>query len=335
VLSLFEKDLVERFAQAPVLARLLERDGITHVHAGFVHAPGSLAWLVSELTGIPFSVATHAKDLVHSPPRLLRRKLAAARLVFTCTRHNVGEIERVCGAAGIGRLHHVYHGTDLTRFRFGPCGKANPPLVLSVARLVEKKGLEDLIRACGVLRDRNRKFQCRVVGAGPLRPRLTRLIGQLRLDGIVTLEGELDQEEVIRWYYQAKVMVLPCVVTGNGDRDGIPNVLVEAAACGVPIVSTMVSGVPELVQHGRTGLLAPPHEPQALAESIDALLQSPVLREGLRINARTKVEEEFDVQRNAARIGQQLRDAMGLAGPGLDAHARPGWRSYEGAKQLS
>jgi glycosyltransferase involved in cell wall biosynthesis len=311
VLALVELDLLERFVQAPCLARLLERDDIGHVHAGFVHAPGSLAWLVFLLTGTPFSVATHAKDLYHSPPRVLRRKLADARVVFTCTRYNVDHLERLCGPAGF-RLRQVYHGTDLRRFRFGPCALASPPLVLSVARLVEKKGLDDLIRACAVLRDRGRSFQCRIIGGGVLRPRLEELVCELGLEGRVTFQGALDQEEVIAAYPQAAVMVLPCIVTSDGDRDGIPNVLVEAAACGVPIVSTRVSGVPELITHGQTGLLVPPHNPAALAESVDAVLQSPSLRERVRANARTRVEEEFDVDRNARRVGQELRDLVAV-----------------------
>lgn len=310
VLATVDLDLVERFVQAPCLARLLERDGITHVHAGFVHAPGSLAWLVFLLTGMPFSVATHAKDLYHSRSRELRRKLADARVVLTCTRYNVDHLLRICGPAGVRRLRQVYHGTDLDRFRFGPYALARPPLVLTVARLVEKKGLGDLIRACALLRDRGRQFQCRIIGSGVLKLRLERLVSELDLDPLVTLEGPLDQEDVVAWYHQAQVAVLPCVVTSDGDRDGIPNMLIEAAACGVPIVSTPVSGVPELIEHGRTGLLTPPQNPAALAEAIDALLQSPLLREGLRLTARSRVEEGFDVRRNALEIGQELQAVM-------------------------
>lgn len=330
--ALADLDLLERFVQAPLLARLLERDDITHVHAGFVHAPGSLAWLVFQLTGIPFSVATHAKDLYHSPPRLLRRKLADARLVFTCTRHNVQHLERLCDPSGLRRLRQVYHGTDLTRFHFSPYAPANPPLVLAVARLVEKKGLDDLIRACALLRDRGRRFQCRIIGGGVLKPRLERLVRELDLGPLVTLEGPLDQEDVIAWYHQAQVAVLPCIVTRDGDRDGIPNTLIEAAACGVPIVSTPVSGVPELIEHGRTGLLAPPQDPDALTEAIDALLQSPLLREALRVKARTRIEEQFDVRRNALEIGQALRDVMAIGTRPEDRRALAS-RGYAGVDQ--
>jgi glycosyltransferase involved in cell wall biosynthesis/Ser/Thr protein kinase RdoA (MazF antagonist) len=315
VLMSGDADLVACFLRAPCLLRPLSRDGVEHLHAAFIHAPASAAWLVHGIAGIPYSVATHAQDLYHSRPALLRRKLADARLVFTCTQYNVEHLRRNCHGQQLTRLRRVYHGTDLSRFQFGPYGLASPPLVLAVARLVEKKGLDDLIRACGVLRNRRRQFRCRIVGGGVLRDRLQSLIRQESLEKLVSLEGEADQGEVLYWYRQAKLLVAPCVVTSDGDRDGIPNALVEAAACGVPVVSTPVSGIPELVQHGRTGLLVPPHDPLALAEAIDALLQSPELREELRVRARTLVEAEFDLHRNALTIGRELRDVMTLTSP--------------------
>ena len=305
--------LFRRFIQAACVARLLDRDRIDHLHVGFVHAPGSVAWLVHLMTGMPYSVATHAKDLYHSRPRLLRRKLSAARLVLTCTRQNVTHLKRVCRGVDLAQLRQVYHGTDLQCFTFGPCGLANPPLVLAVARLVEKKGLDDLVRACRVLRDRGRVFRCRIVGAGILRSRLEGLIGELGLETIVSLEGEADRDEVRAWYRQATVLVAPSLVTGDGDRDGIPNVLAEAAACGLPVVSTTVSAIPELVKHGKTGLLVPPANPVVLADAIDELVQSPRLRERLRTNARALVEEKFDLRSNALKIGDELRRVM-LAG---------------------
>jgi len=312
VLMRRDPELLQHFLQAACLVRLAARDRIGHLHAGFVHAPGSVAWLAHEISGITFSLATHAKDLYHSPPSLLRPKLAAARRVFTCTRYNIKYL-RTLRSGPADWISQVYHGTDLTRFRFDRCGLADPPLVLAVARLVEKKGLEYLVRACALLRDRGRVFRCRIVGTGPLRDRLAALVRDLQLDAVVSLEGALDQEDVLRWYRQATVFALPCLITDDGDRDGIPNVLVEAAACGVPIVSTPVSGVPELVTDRETGLLVPPRDPAALAGALETLFDSPALRESLRLKARARVEAELDLRRNAREIGRELR---ALVSPG-------------------
>ncbi len=315
VLVAGDRSLFKHFVQAGCIARLLERDNIRHLHVGFVHSPGSVAWLVHLITGVPYSVATHAKDLYLSHPRLLRRKLSAARLVLTCTRHNAEHLQRQFQDLDMSHLRQVYHGIDLLRFQFGPHGLANPPLVLAVARLVEKKGLDDLVRACRVLCDRGRVFRCRIIGTGDLRPRLERLIRDLGVEAIVSLAGEADQDEIRFWYRQARVLVSPCLVTRDGDRDGIPNVLAEAAACGLPVVSTTVSGIPELVKQGKSGLLVPSADPRSLADAIDALVQSPLLREQLRVNARALVEEEFDLQRNALKIGDELRRVMVVTSP--------------------
>ena len=304
-----DSEMIERFTQAGCLARRLEEDGVTHLHAGFVHSPGSVAWLASAMTGLPFSLASHAKDLYHSPPALLRKKLSAARVVFTCTRYNITHLKRLAEGEPI-HVRHAYHGTDLSRFQFGPYAQSKPPVVLAVARLVEKKGLDTLVRACARLRDRGRDFRCHIIGDGPLRKPLSDMIRKYKLSRVITLEGSLDQSEVLTWYRRATVFALPCVVTVDGDRDGIPNVLIEAAACGVPLVSTPVSGIPELIEEGVSGLLVPPHEPDELANALDELLRSVVLREKLRVNARARVVKAFDVRRNAVAIGQELCAVM-------------------------
>ncbi|MCI0588616.1 MAG: glycosyltransferase family 4 protein [Planctomycetes bacterium] len=314
VLASFDRDLLERFVQAGEVARLARRDGVRHLHAGFVHFPGSVAWLVHRLTGLPFSLATHARDLALSKPSLLRRKVAAARLVLTCNGYNVPALEALAGPGGTARLRHIYHGADLERFRFEPCGLADPPLVLAVGRLVEKKGIDDLVSACALLRDRGRRFQCRIIAGS--RDRWNEIEAQiraLRLESAVLLDGPLDQEEVRGWYREASVFALPCRLGSDGDRDGVPNVLVEAAASGVPIVSTPVSGIPELVRDGETGLVVPPRDPSALASAIERLLESPELRARLREGARALVEERFDLRRNGAFVAREL---LGAADPG-------------------
>jgi glycosyltransferase involved in cell wall biosynthesis len=176
---------------------------------------------------------------------------------------------------------------------------------------VKKKGLDHLIAACGLLRDRGRRFQCRIVaGSRDLWNELTTQIRDLGLSSSVVIEGPLDQEEVRKLYPQATVFALPCVIADDGDRDGIPNVLVEAAAAGVPIVSTAVSGITELVVDGDTGCLVPPRDPVALGAAIERLLDSPDLRAGLRVRARARVEERFNLRRNAVLVANELALSM-------------------------
>lgn len=307
VICSLDRDLLERFVQAGELARRLRRDGVEHLHAGFVHYPGTVVWIVHRITGMPFSLATHARDVYLSQPKLLRKKLAAARVVFTCTAYNVPNLQALAAPHGIRRLRHIYHGTDLERFRFGPHGLADPPMILSIGRLVKKKGLDHLIAACGLLRDRGRRFQCRIVaGSRDLWHELTAQIRDLDLAKSVVLDGPLDQDEVRKLYPQATVFVLPCLIAEDGDRDGIPNVLVEAAAAGVPIVSTPVSGITELVVDGDTGCLVPPRDPGAIAAAIERLLDSAELRAGLSARARARVEERFDLRRNAVLVANEL-----------------------------
>jgi glycosyltransferase involved in cell wall biosynthesis len=322
-----EWGLIARLPQAASLVRALERDGVTHLHAGFVHAPGSLAYLVSRLTGRPYSVATHARDLYRASTALLRKKLTAAQVVFTCTRYNVGHLQRLGTSRAPIRVRHVYHGTSLERFKFGPCGGSEPPVVLAIARLVEKKGLDDLIKACALLHARGRRFTCHLVGAGDNRAALVEQVRELGLEHMVNFEGAVDQDTVLGWYRRATLMALPCRVARDGDRDGIPNVLIEAAACGLPIVTTPVSGIPELIADRQTGLLVPPRDPTALAGAIDLLLHSRDLRDRLRVNARRKVEATFDLRRNALVIGRELRAVMtrksGVTDVGTGFRARP------------
>lgn len=327
VLASFDLDLLERFVQAGALARLVRRDGVRHLHAGFVHFPGSVAWIVHRITGLPFSLATHARDVYLSRPGLLGKKLSEATVVFTCNRYNLPNLEALARPHGAARLKHIYHGADLERFAFAPCGLADPPLILAVGRLVEKKGFEDLIAACALLRERGRRFQCRIVAGSRDRwDQIQARIRELDLAASVEVEGPLDQDEVSRWYRQATVFALPCLLASDGDRDGIPNVLVEAAASGVPIVSTPVSGVPELVRDGETGLLVPARDPRALAAAIERLLDSPELRARLARAARAHVESSFDLRRNGAAVAREFRRAVdpeaGAAARELETAAR-------------
>lgn len=296
-----------RFAQTLLLARAVHCDGIRHLHAGFLHAPATVVSKMHRLAGTPYSAAAHGQDLYRPDPEELRRKLGRARFVMTCTDYNRRYLESLLGAE---RVRHAYHGVDLERFRFGPHATDQPPVVLSVARLVPKKGLDTLIESCALLHRRGRVFSCHLVGTGELEDDLRAMVRSRGLEDFVLFEGPLEQQAVREWYHRATLLVLPCRIMPDGNRDGLPNVIVEAAASGLPIVSTPVSGIPELVRHEETGLLVEPSDSAALAGAIERLLDDAELRERLRTSARRIVEERFDQRRTTKAVGDELRSVL-------------------------
>ena len=218
-------------------------------------------------------------------------------------------------------MHLIYHGIDLTSFPFQGCcrTKSNAegnslasdpvPLVLCVARLVPKKGLKDVISAGAILRSRGVPFRCAIVGEGPLRADLSRQIEQLGLEGVVSLLGAMPHDRLIPIYQRANVFALSPQIAEDGDRDGIPNVIAEAMAAGVPVVSSRVSGIPELVEHGKTGLLVESGDAAGLADAIERLLRDPAMCRELAVAARRKIETSFECWETAKALHALLAAA--------------------------
>ncbi len=266
-----------------------------------------MAWLASTITGLPFSFTGHAKDLYTeelNPAGLLARKTAAARFVVTCTEANRTHLE----ALGTGTpVHVVYHGlsTDFTDLTEGALDRVPPPTlrILGVGRLVPKKGFDTWVEACALLRDAGVPFHAVIAGeSGESEAQVRALVAARGLADVVQITGPLTAAQLFAHYRTASVMSLACRVTDDGDRDGIPNVLVEAMACGTPVVSTAVSGIPELVQDGVTGLLVPPEDPAALATAWRRVADDPALAARLSAAGRDTVLERFDGDRLAGRL---------------------------------
>jgi glycosyltransferase involved in cell wall biosynthesis len=299
-------NFIKQFLQAGFIAlAVLESGRIRHLHAHFCHAATEVAMLASRMCGVPFSFTAHAKDIYRqdmNPGDLLPLKLRRARFAVTCTRANQIYLDRLRPPQT--QLHAVYHGLDLSQFvPSANSAKFAKPLILSVGRLVEKKGFDVLIEACRLLKDKGYKFQCRIIGgAGTEQAKLKSLIEALKLAEIVTLQPAMTQEELLAEYEQATMFALPCRVLADGDRDGIPNVLVEAMAMKLPVVSTPVSGIPELIENGMNGLLVPSQNPVELAAALEGLLNDAALRIRLGEAARQTVCREFDGQQNVLRL---------------------------------
>ena len=297
------------FARAGYLATLIKKAGVTHIHAHMAHTATQVTMLVGMLTRVPYSFTAHAYDIFTAKPADLRTRIDAAEFVVTCTRSNLDYLERLAGSGQSDKIRLHYHGVDLEKFSATPHRpNESPPLILAVGRLVEKKGFPDLLQACALLKARGKFYRCLIIGEGPDRKSLTKLIKRLGLEGIVDLPRAMSQEELIEVYRQATIFALPCRVLQNGNRDGIPNVLLEAMAVGIPVVSSAVSGIPELIASGEDGLLVPERGVEELAEALEQLLDNPALRARLASNARATVFERFDARAHVRALACLFRE---------------------------
>jgi len=282
------------------LAGIMSADGVDHIHAPWANGPATAAWVVSGLTGIPFSFSGRAHDL-YPPDGALPDKMAAAAFIRTNTRLNQSYLAGLCPHLA-DNVVNIYNGVSLTP----PAGVrpvGQPPFrLLAVGRLVAKKGFPVLMEACRLLADRGLEFRLTLAGEGPERKNIQALIDRHGLANRVSLLGAVPHGEVARLMAAADLLVTPSVIAPSGDRDGIPNVILEALLCETPVVATAVSGIPEVIRDGDTGWLTAPGDAPALAEAVLAALAEPA--EARRRGARGGdfVRREFDSQKNYARL---------------------------------
>jgi glycosyltransferase involved in cell wall biosynthesis len=277
--------------RSTALASTLLRLGSPPMYIHFAHKPATIGRFAARLAGVPYGLSCHAKDIWLTPPPELAAKVQDAKVVLTCTA--AGEKQLTLAAAGATPVLHVHHGVDV-KVTTDRRAQSGAPRILTVGRLIEKKGHDTLIRAAAVLRDRGVQFSLRIAGEGVEWPRLQRLVHALDLAPHVTFLGPLTPAEVHAEYRAAYVFALACRTLANGDRDGLPNVLLEAMARGLPIVSTQQEGVCEAVEDGRSGLLAPADDVPCLAAALERILLEPGLARDLGAGARAAVIERFD-----------------------------------------
>jgi glycosyltransferase involved in cell wall biosynthesis len=251
--------------------------------------------------GISYSLFAHAND-IYVNPVLLPEKIQHASTVATCTEYNRAHLAALTPEHYSRPIELIYHGLDLERFHPPKRRPMNQPRLLSVGRLCEKKGYTYLVQACRELRDRGYAFACDIIGDGPQRDELQSLIDALQLTDTVRLRGALPHQRVLAYYERATVFVLACVQAGDADRDGIPNVFLEAMAMRLPVIGTQLSGIPELIQDRVNGLLVPPGDADALADGIARLWEDPALAIRLAEEGRATVERDFDIEKNIGRL---------------------------------
>ena len=294
------------------LARELEREGVTHLHAHFGFVPSSVAWFAAHLAGIPWSVSVHAWDIFVNRS-MMPEKLLAARRVVTCTDFARDWLIERYPSLRRDRVVTVHHGIEVARFEAAPL-PGGPPRFVAVGRFVTKKGFGVLLRAFAHVRaalshevpghegDSGGEASLTLVGDGPERPRLESLARSLGLGESLRMTGALSQRCVREEMARSRCLVVPSVRGRGGDMDGLPNVALEAMAAARPVVGSRLSGIPEAVEHGRTGLLAPPGDDEALARAMLTLVRDRSLAARMGEAGRSAVEEHFTLERSAAAL---------------------------------
>jgi glycosyltransferase involved in cell wall biosynthesis len=298
------------FAKSVRMARQMQRSGVQHLHAHFATHPAVAAFIVHRLTGIPFSFTAHGSDL-HVDRTMLAQKVRAAEFVVTVSGFNRDVIVKECGAWAAAKVQVVHCGVDLAYFAAGNGRRANGSdpqhaagdqsalRIVCVASFEEVKGHRYLIEACQRLRGRGVALRCDLIGEGPEQAAVAAQVQDLGLTDVVQFHGPRPRHEVLDFLRSADVKVLASVPTRGGKREGVPVVLMEAMACEVPVVSSRLSGIPELVEDGVSGLLVEPRDVDALVEALARLAADPALRVTLGREGRRKVEREFDLRANA------------------------------------
>jgi len=287
--------------QAVRLAEHVRERKINHLHAHFATAAATVAQMAARIADISFSVTMHAKDIFHESvdPADLESKIADSRFVVTVSEFNR---DYLAGKFGFQeKIHCIYNGLDLDLFQFHPPTDGSKK-ICAVGRLVPKKGFTHLIEACRILSENRVDFTCDVIGSGELESDLNNQITSSGLQDQVKLLGPLPQNIVLEKICASTVLAAPCVVGPDGNRDGLPTVITESLALGTPCISTDVTGIPEIIRHGKTGILVTQGSATELADELNRLLSDQKLCLALAQNARQLVESEFDGKNNVARI---------------------------------
>jgi len=296
------------------LAQLVVENDIDCLHAHFASRAGHVVALASRLAGVPYSITAHAKDIYHDEvdQEVLRWKIAGASFVVTVTDFNLRHLrELVADIPGAPeKIVRLYNGVDLERFEACEPADLPRPRLVSVGRLVEKKGFHHLVEACRALVDRGYDFDCVIVGGGEKEESLKAKVASLGLEDTVHFAGSVTTEEVGDYLRESTATVLPCIVGGDGNVDALPTVLLEAMATARPLVSTALSGIPEIIDDGENGYLVEPGDVAGLTDAIARLLDDPARAAAMGVAGRKKAEELFSLRVNAGRLRDMLRQGQ-------------------------
>ncbi|HEX6640963.1 MAG TPA: glycosyltransferase family 4 protein [Thermoanaerobaculia bacterium] len=290
------------FPKSVFLAKQLEREGIRHLHVHWASHPATLALIVSKFSNITYSITAHAHD-IQVFRNLLDWKIAEARFVRTCTEFNRRLLEQLYPNETRGKMVVIHYGVDPELY-VDTTRRAVParPRILCVASHRPYKGLPYLIEACRILRDEGHTFDCNLVGTGPMRDELANMIRDRNLEDCVHLLGAQPEAEVARLLKETTFFVLPSIIQKDGTMEGMPNALIEAMATGRAVISTTIAGIPELIEHGSTGLLVPPEDSVALADAIRQMLVDPERTRRMGERGRQHIVEQYSIHDIVAQL---------------------------------
>ena len=291
------------FPKAVHMAHLMSKDNIGHIHAHFASHPAAVAFIIHQMTGIPYSFTAHGSDL-HRDQHMLCEKISSAKFAAAISNYNKEMMAELCGKAD--RIMIVHCGVNTQAFQ--PKTPQNEQLnVLCIGTLHEVKGQTHLIEACRLLKERDIDFVCHLVGSGGDLEMLQKQTAEAGLTDKVRFHGRLPQNEVIAMLKAVDVVAAPSVPSADGRREGIPVALMEAMATGKPVVASRLSGIPELVEDGQSGFLIEPGDAQGIADALATLSSDAALREKMGQAGREKVLNEFDLSKNAVTLAQLFK----------------------------
>lgn len=312
-----KKKYLKEFFQAIALAEEISKHPeIAHLHAHFSHGATTVAWLAAIITQKTFSFTAHAKDIYSkdlNPNGLLRRKMDKAEFVVTCTEANKQHLDSLGSKT---KVHTIYHGLNADFAELLESSEAPSPMngvlrTLAVGRMVEKKGFDIFVDACRILQNQGIKFSAKIIGeGGEHESEIKRRIAEYGFGDKFQILKPMTQGDLFKEYNRADVFCLPCRVVENGDRDGIPNVLAEAMACGLSVVSTNVSGIPEIVKDRINGLLVKPDSAKDVAEALINIKQESGLKDRLGKEAKATISEKFDADKHIQKLISLFREVM-------------------------
>jgi len=292
-----------RIYQAVYVGVRLQQNGIQRVHVHFAGMAARTAFWINQFFGIPYSFTAHANDIfaprdfVVSLPKLLTNAAAIVTVSDYAAEFLKNRFPEIAA-----KVHRIYNGVDLSRFHPVDFGSGIPAIV-SIGRLIEKKGFADLISACRLLKPRGRDFVCEIIGEGPLEAALRAQIARDGLESCVKLTGPQTQSQIALRLAQATIFVLPCTREAGGGMDNLPTVIMEAMAAALPVISTSLAGVPEMVRNDFNGILVPEHDPEAVCAAIEYLIANPEQARRFGDRGREIAREKFSIEAS----GRELR----------------------------